>query len=302
MPPTTDTVSPASLRAWPLPKPSGGKGSRGRVVVVGGAATTPGAAMLAGLAALRVGAGVLTLGVAESVAAAVGAAVPEAGVEWLPQNAAGSVLGTAAEALARRIERAGALLVGPGLDDIDETVRLITGLVDAAGGELNFVLDAYALGAIPQLPATTLRALRGRLLVTPNRTEALLLLDRDESGSDDGSAEDGSEDAHIALVSEVAERYGAVVSSDNIIVAPGGAVWTVPAGHSGLGTSGSGDVLAGAVTGLVARSGDLAQAACWGTYLHAASGDRLAARIGALGFLARDLVAEIPLVLAELQA
>lgn len=298
MPSTADTISPASLRAWPLPKPSGGKGSRGRVVVAGGAGTTPGAAMLAGFGALRVGAGVLTLGVAESVAAAVGAAVPEAGVEWLPQNSAGSVRGrAAAEALSGSLERADALLVGPGLDDIDETVEFLTGLVELAGSELNFILDAYALGALTHLPEATLRALRGRLLVTPNRTEALLLVDGKDSGSDDSS-----QDEQIALVSEVAERYGAVVSSDNVIVSPEGGVWTVPAGHPGLGTSGSGDVLAGAVTGLVARTGDLAQAACWGTYLHAASGDRLAARIGALGFLARELAAELPLVLAELQA
>lgn len=133
--------------------------------------------------------------------------------------------------------------------------------------------------------------------MTPNRTEALLLVDGKDSDSDDGSAGE-----HIALVSEVAERYGAVVSSDNVIVSPEGGVWSVPAGHPGLGTSGSGDVLAGAVTCLVARTGDLAQAICWGTYLHAASGDRLAARTGALGFLARELASEIPLVLAELQA
>ena len=71
-------------------------------------------------------------------------------------------------------------------------------------------------------------------------------------------------------------------------------------GHSGLATSGSGDVLAGAVGGLLARGAEPAQAACWAKYLHAAAGERLAARIGRLGFLAREVLAELPLVLSEL--
>jgi NAD(P)H-hydrate repair Nnr-like enzyme with NAD(P)H-hydrate dehydratase domain len=61
-------------------------------------------------------------------------------------------------------------------------------------------------------------------------------------------------------------------------------------------------VLAGAITGLLARGADAAQAACWGTYLHAIAGDRLAARVGRLGFLARDLVDQLPVVLTETEA
>ena len=76
----------------------------------------------------------------------------------------------------------------------------------------------------------------------------------------------------------------------------------VPFGHAGLGTSGSGDVLAGAVAGLLGRQVEPAQAMCWGTYLHAAAGDRLAPHVGRIGFLARELVDELPRVLTELQA
>ncbi len=77
-------------------------------------------------------------------------------------------------------------------------------------------------------------------------------------------------------------------------------LWDVGAGHPGLGTSGSGDVLAAAVAGFLARKAMPAQAACWATYLHAAAGDRLAATIGPVGFLARELLDAIPRVLAEL--
>lgn len=93
-----------------------------------------------------------------------------------------------------------------------------------------------------------------------------------------------------------------MLSSDNQIVTPTGNRWQAPAGHSGLGTSGSGDVLAGALVGLLARGVELSQAACWATYLHAAAGDRLAARVGSLGFLARELLDQLPLVLTELRA
>jgi ADP-dependent NAD(P)H-hydrate dehydratase len=292
MPPAEQVLSPAALREWPLPMPDGDKSSRGRLVVIGGARTAPGAAMLAGLAALRVGAGVLTLAVAESVAGPVAAAVPESAVLWLPETATGSVAGSAVEAIERVLGTAAAILIGPGLDDIDETVELITGLVAVAGKDLPIVLDAYAIGALGHLPQATLDALAGRLLLTPNHTELDRLLDNTSN------APAGSADPQRL----VAERYGAVLSSDNRILTPAGDCWQVPAGHSGLGTSGSGDVLAGALVGLLARGVDAAQAACWATYLHAAAGDRLAARVGALGFLARELLDQLPLVLTELQA
>ena len=69
----------------------------------------------------------------------------------------------------------------------------------------------------------------------------------------------------------------------------GGRAWEITTGHGGLGTSGSGDVLSGTIAGLRARGTTDAQAACWGTHLHAAAGDRLASRLGGLGYLAREL-------------
>jgi NAD(P)H-hydrate repair Nnr-like enzyme with NAD(P)H-hydrate dehydratase domain len=114
---------------------------------------------------------------------------------------------------------------------------------------------------------------------------------------DDPGDRDGAD-----VAAAVADRYGATVSYESWVAEPGGRRWIVPAGHPGLGTSGSGDVLAGAIGGLLARGADPAQAACWGTYLHSVAGDRLAARVGRLGFLARELVAELPLVIVETEA
>ena len=77
-----------------------------------------------------------------------------------------------------------------------------------------------------------------------------------------------------------------------------GRVWTDAEGGPGLGTSGSGDVLAGLAAGLLARGADSAQAAVWATHLHAAAGERLSRRVGPLGYLARELLDEVPSVLA----
>lgn len=301
MPPVEQILTPAALRNWPLPVPDGNKSSRGRVLVVGGARTAPGAAMLAGQAALRVGAGVLTLAVGQSVAGPVAAAVPEAGLLWLPETPTGSVAASAVEVIERALPTASAILIGPGLDDVDETAGLIAGLVAAAEPKLPIVLDAYAIGALGKLPAETVTALRDRLVLTPNHSELRRLLSAAGIESDEESDEE-SDDAADRDQRRVAERYAAVLSSDNQITTPAGDRWTAPAGHSGLGTSGSGDVLAGALVGLLARGAELDQATCWATYLHAASGDRLAARVGFLGFLARELLDELPLVLTELQA
>ena len=302
MPPVEHILTPASLRDWPLPVPEGDKSSRGRVLVVGGARTAPGAAMLAGLAALRVGAGVLTLAVGQSVAGPVAAAVPESAVLWLPETPAGSVAGGSAEVLESALGSIAAILIGPGLDDVAETAELITGVVAAAPDDLPIVLDAYAIGALSRLSRSTLAALRGRLVLTPNHSELERLLaaaqEQPDGAGSDGADSDGADDPQRWL----AERYAAVLSSDNQIVTPAGDRWQAPAGHSGLGTSGSGDVLAGALVGLLARGVELPQATCWATYLHAAAGDRLAARVGSLGFLARELLDQLPLVLTELQA
>ncbi len=268
-------ITSGLLREWPLPRAEGSKHSRGHVLVVGGAASTPGAAMLAGLAALRVGAGVLALAVDPAVAAPVAVAVPEAkvdGLDRLPDALPGSDF----------------VLLGPGLDDPDTTADLLATTAEYADDDTRFVLDAFALGVLADSPARERFA--GRLVLTPNASELERLL-----GTDDDLDP-------VDAARRVAADYHAVVAFQGTIATPEGTAWQVAAGHPGLGTSGSGDVLAGAVVGLLARGADPAQAAAWATYLHAVAGERLAARVGRLGFLARELAAQLPIVLTETEA
>lgn len=287
MPERLDEVTPALLRDWPLPEAGNSKYDRGRVLVVGGAAQTPGAVQLAGLAALRVGAGHLTMAVAASAAIALAVVVPEAGVVGLPENHRGSVLGNDLGAIANDLNSADVVIVGPGLDDAEQTTILVRRLLPQLSDQAWLVLDAYALSALPEL-TDALEAVTGRIVLTPNGREAKLLL-----GREPGNA--------AADVAEIAERYAAVVSSQGVIADPSGSLWQVSAGHDGLATSGSGDVLAGALGGLLGRRAEGPQAACWATYAHAAAGDRLAGRVGRLGFLAREILDELPGILVELE-
>lgn len=270
-------VTPGLLRDWALPDPDGDKESRGRVLVVGGARRTPGAVLLAGVAALRAGAGKLQLAVAAESAVALSIAVPEAKVVGL------SAAGEAPAEVLEMAESADVILLGPGLDDIDHTIRLMRPVLEAAREDSGVVLDAYALGALSKDPAMLRQR---RAVLTPNITEAGHMLGREPGDDLAGAAR------------ELAERYRAVVSLYGHVAEPGGGSWREESGDAGLGTSGSGDVRAGIVAGLLGRGAEPAQAACWAAYAHAMSGRRLAPRFGRVGFLARELVDEVAATIA----
>ena len=202
--------------------------------MIGGAGKSPGAAMLSGLAALRVGAGRITLAVGASVAPHVGVAIPESGVVGLDETPTGHISGFSLPAAGRDLEKADAVLLGPGLDSVAETMVLVRELPRHIAGEATVVLDAFGLGVVPNVP-TAIEQLAGRLVLTPNKVEAAVLLERELADLESD-------------VVELARRYRAVVSCYGIVADQDGTVWSVGAGSGGLATSGSGDVLAGAVT------------------------------------------------------
>lgn len=279
-------VTPDLLRGWPLPEAGESKYGRGQVVVVGGARRSPGAAALAAEAALRVGAGRLTVATAASVAPQLAISLPECGVAFLLETDDGHIVGGDLGPATSDLESADCVLVGPGLDDADQAAATVRSVIEAVSDEAVVVIDAFGLGALPGL-VDEVQALRGRLILTPNRQEAGILLGREPG--DDESAD----------VIEIADRYGAAVTCYGVVASVDGEVWRIGTGASGLATSGSGDVLGGAVAGLAARGCTPDQAAVWATYGHAAAGDRLSVGVGPLGYLARELLPELPRVLVE---
>lgn len=284
--PTSTEVTPGLLRDWTLPEVPATKYGRGSIVVIGGARRAPGAAMLAGTAALRVGAGRLTLAVAASVAPHVAVAFRESGVVGLRESRNAHIVGASLSAAADDLGGADAVLVGPGLDDPTESRGLLRELRSLLSPTAFVVLDAFALGVLAADPALA-TDFAGRLVLTPNLDEAARLLGRDIDDAD-------------ADLAEIAHAHGAVVSCYGIVAAPGGELWRVPGGSGGLATGGSGDVLAGIIVGLGARGAPPDQAAVWGTYLHATAGDRLATTVGSVGYLAGELVTDLPAMLDEL--
>lgn len=267
----SETVTPEVLREWGMPDPGNSKKTRGRVMVVGGSRRSPGAILLAGEAALRVGAGRLGLVVPGSIEAQIGVVIREAAIFSLPEQATDRIDGHLRDELAA----AGAVLVGPGFDEPDETRATLEAIADV--GVACLVLDAFGLGVLPDIDRTLLP---DTLILNPNEEEAALLLGRE------------LHDDRASDLSEIAERYDAVVNCYGRVVSPSGESWRVSAGGAGLGTSGSGDVLAGAIAGLAARGLPAERAAVWASWVHASAGDRLTERPG-LGFLAGDLAREL---------
>jgi len=292
------TVTPALLRSWPLPAADGGKEGRGRAVIVGGSAETPGAVLLAAEAALRCGAGKLQVATAASAAPAVGVALPEALVRALPETAGGALAATGADRVRDLAAAADCVLVGPGLADPAESAellrRIVAGLDADRADDVSLVVDALALAAVTE-DIGVLAHLGGRAVLTPNPAELAHTL-----GIDADRVTASPERA----AGELARGSGAVVSlggATSWVVSPDGATWCDPSGTDGLGVSGSGDVRAGILAGLLARGAQPAQAAVWAAHLHGRAGERLASTVGRLGFLAREVPPVLPAVLAEIE-
>lgn len=289
-------VDRGTLDDHPVPQPSsdGDKEDRGRMLAVGGTTGTPGAMILAGVASLRAGAGKLQLATTATTAVAVGVAVPESMVVRLAEDDAGEIASTAADTVAGLADGASAVLVGPGMTDTGSGAALVRSVVSSVGSGA-VVLDCAALPFLADDPHA-LHQLDGRAVLTPNTSEmaAMVGTDPDEVAGDP----EGVASRAAAELRAIVALRGAVTW----IAVPDGSTFLDRSGNVALATSGSGDVLAGLLAGLVARGAPPLHATLWAVHAHGRAGDRLAARVGRLGGLARELLDDLPLVLHELHA
>ncbi|KHL57544.1 NAD(P)H-hydrate dehydratase [Xanthomonas cannabis] len=283
--PRVRSLTAAALRSMPLPAPGGDKEQRGRVLIVGGSMRVPGAVLLAGEAALRTGAGKLQIATAASVAPGMALAVPEALVLGLAQNGQGEIV-RGHRALDGAMAACDAAVIGPGMASSATTTAMVRRAAEQAVCTL--VLDAGAL-------SRGLRAPIGRpFVLTPHAGEMATL------AGDDKAAVEAAPGAYALKFAQKLRSVVIVKGADSFIAGPDGVVWMHRGGASGLGTSGSGDVLAGLIAGFAARGCDALTAALWGVFVHAAAGRQLARRIGPVGFLARELGLEVPGILNRL--
>lgn len=280
----------------PLPRPdeSGGKEQRGRVLVIGGGRETPGAIVLAGTASLRAGAGKLQIATGDGNAPLVASLIPESRVVSIPETKTGAWGASAVKALREHAEGANALCVGPGMLENVWVGRFVKNLLNVRV-KAKVVLDAGAINSLSE-GREFLRSFEGRAVVTPNAEELAAVF---------GVCEERVAARPREYALRAAEKFGAVVvlkGRETHIADTDGASLVNRRGALGLGTSGSGDILAGIVAGLLARGASPLVASAWGVFVHALAGERLAKRVGRLGFLARELLPEIPLVMNDLDA
>jgi ADP-dependent NAD(P)H-hydrate dehydratase len=286
----------AWLAEHPLPEPAADtdKNSRGHVFVAGGSEAVPGALRLTGEAALRAGAGKLQFATVERLTLQLGMLVPEAAVFPLPTNAAGELDGDAGAALCGHLDRCDTVILGPGMGPNAAAETILKAVLAEPRATLSLVLDAAMIGAASDLTAE-IHAHDGRIVLTPHPGEMMRLMGCDAARIDKDPA---------GLAQEAARRFNATVllkGTETWIACPREGLLRYPGGGPGLATSGSGDVLAGVIGGLMARGAAPRLAAAWGVWLHGEAGRRLAERIGPLGFLARELPAEIPRLLATIR-
>jgi hydroxyethylthiazole kinase-like uncharacterized protein yjeF len=239
----------------------------------------PGAAILASTAALRAGAGKVRVATAEAAAMSVATAVPELFVMGISEARRDESLG----AIVESGENTDVVLIGPGMRDVDAIRCLLPKLV-AIESLRALVVDASALPMVNDV----LPAANGKTIITPHAGEMAKIVNV--------SAEEITEDP-LRIARETARRLGSVVvlkGAETTICGEEGEAFLNRRGNVGLATAGSGDVLAGIIAGLCARGAEPIHAAAWGVSIHARAGEQLAKRVAPLGYLARELLDEIP--------
>jgi len=296
IPPTLADITPVTLAdpaelrlALPHRRRDSHKGNFGHLLVVAGSVGKTGAATLTGEGALRVGAGLVTVGVPASLNPILEMKLTEAMTLPLPEAEGVQALGRRAlEEIAAAVPGKTALAVGPGLGTHHETVALVRELVRRS--TLPVVLDADGLNAIAQ-DVESVFVSQAPIVLTPHPGEMSRILK---------CSTKEIQDNRLAVAQEVADKTGAVVvlkGVQSIIAGPDGRAMINTTGNPALAQGGSGDVLTGMIGGFLAQKVEPFAAACLAVYLHGLTADVLAASHGNCGILAGELLLELPEVI-----
>ena len=272
-----------ALKAHPLPPVrNGDKETKGRILVIAGSRDVPGAALLTAMAAMRAGAGKLRIATVASRAAEIGVAMPEAMVTGLDEDEKGGFAASAVGKLTEAAAEADAVVAGPGMA-VGEACTALAAALRQSNAALAF--DAALLHKLEPSRQRT-----GTIppILLPHAGELASLLDCDEHEV---------EADPLGCGQRAADRFQSIVVVKGVesrVVTPAGESWLYQGGAPGLGVSGSGDVLAGIVGGLLARGAAPLNALLWAVWLHGEAGARLAREVGPIGFLAREISDQMP--------
>jgi hydroxyethylthiazole kinase-like uncharacterized protein yjeF len=289
----TTLITEHMVRTY-LPKRqlSSHKGTFGHVGIIAGSVGKTGAAALAARAALRIGAGLVTVAIPTSVNDTLEAKLLEAMTLPMPETKARTFARTALDRLVAFMAARTAIAIGPGLSTHPETVELVQALTKQL--DRPAVLDADALNALTGRTAL-LASCKTPPIITPHPGEMARL-------EADATPQTVNND-RIGTASRFARERGLFVvlkGARTVVARPDGAVAICPTGNPGMATAGTGDVLTGMMVGLLAQGMPSWEAACAATYLHGAAGDLAAARMGQAGMISGDVIEEIPYALRQI--
>ena len=287
-----EVVTAAMVREWlPPRRPDAHKGSYGKAMILAGSANYTGAAYLAGVAATRSGAGLVTLALPATIHTAVAARLAEATYLPLPCEKSGLLTGGAAQELSTGLAGYSALLVGPGLGQARQTTALVEALLrgirEGAGPTLPVVVDADGLNILARATNWPEMLPAGSILTPhPGEMARLMAYLTAEVQAD-----------RLAVARSQATAWDQIVvlkGAHTVVAAPDGRVVLLPFANPGLATGGTGDVLAGTIVALRAQSMGAFEAAAAGAYVHGLAGELARQALGAVGMVAGDVLVSLP--------
>lgn len=287
--PISPPVDVLTLAGKLLRNPQSHKGTYGRALVIGGSRGMSGAAALAGMAALRAGAGLVQVATPISAQPIVAGFDPCFLTTALPEDAAGRISGTATAQLREALGHASAAAIGPGLDRSVELDELVGGIY--ASAETPLVVDADALNALAET-RVPLESSQPRIL-TPHPGEFARLT---------GASAADVQAKRQQLATDFVARHTDDSQAGVILVLKGHATIVADqtqlveneTGNPGMATGGTGDVLTGLITALLAQGLEPFAAARLGVWLHGAAGDLAAEKLGQISLTARDVLNYLP--------
>ncbi len=274
------------------------KGTFGKVMVVAGSPRFTGAAYLACSGAMRVGAGLVTLAVPTSLHTALAAKLTEATFLPLPETKQGEMPPDAGSFLAAETDGYQTMLIGPGLSQSKSIIQMVNTLVfEKRDPQINLVLDADALNCLAQadISAEKWRGVSGGGILTPHPGEMARLTEMPV---------EKIQGDRIGTASRAAVAWGKVIvlkGAYSVIAAPDGRISVSPFANPGLASAGTGDVLAGIISGLSAQRMSPYDAAIAGVFIHGKAGDVVTCKLGDAGMIAGDLLPVIPGVIKSIK-
>ena len=288
----------AQASQWVPPRPPAShKGTYGRVLVVAGSTGMTGAAALSSEAALRAGAGLVTLATPKHLNPILEGLLPEVMTLPLPETDAGSLSVSATSAILEFAEKTKSVLaIGPGLSQHPDTVRLVDQLVRENREQalnLRMVVDADGLNALSQAPEV-ISLLDKEAILTPHPGEMSRLTNTSVSSLEADrirTAQQFASEHNLTLVFKGAPTVTGLANGD---------VWINSTGNSGMATGGMGDVLTGIIAGLMAQGVSSERAAALGVYIHGLAGDMTAEVFGMHGLIASDVLKAVPRAISSL--